>query len=104
VLVPGRMETFHWVVVQSIFSLVFFHRSEEFLFPHAWRNRWIISVWVGCIQKRKAEGRAAKLVKMAHSAARAARHDTEGSGRKVKFQLPAAPGREKVLSRLRFHL
>ncbi|CAK9235149.1 unnamed protein product [Sphagnum troendelagicum] len=45
--------------------------------------------------KRKAEGRAAKLVKMAHSAARAARHDTEGSARKVKFQLPAAPGREK---------
>ncbi len=62
----------------------------------------VSSVWVGCIQKRKAQGRAAKLVKMAHSAARAARHDTEGTIRKVKFRLPAVPGREKVIVKTDF--
>jgi len=36
------------------------------------------------MQKRKVEGRAAKLVKMAHSA-RGARPDMEGTVRKVKF-------------------
>jgi hypothetical protein len=41
------------------------------------------------VQKRKVEGRAAKLVKMAHSA-RATRQDTEGAVRKVKFRLPIA--------------
>jgi hypothetical protein len=52
--------------------------------------------------KRKAQGRAAKLVKMAHSAARAAQHDTEGTIRKVKFRLPAVPGREKVIIKTDF--
>lgn len=39
-----------------------------------------------CVQKRKVEGRAAKLVKMVHSA-RATRQDTEGALRKVKFRI-----------------
>lgn len=49
------------------------------------------------LQKRKVEGRAAKLVKMAHSTARAARQDTDGTVRKVKFRLPTAAGMEKVI-------
>jgi hypothetical protein len=49
------------------------------------------------MQKHKAEGRATKLVKTTHSAAPAAQHDTEGTVLKVKFRLPAAPGRDKVI-------
>ncbi|CAM6090853.1 unnamed protein product [Calypogeia fissa] len=49
---------------------------------------------VGNSMKRKTEGRAAKLVKLAHSA-RASRHDADGTVRKVKFRLPAAPGQDK---------
>ncbi|CAK9877210.1 unnamed protein product [Sphagnum jensenii] len=45
--------------------------------------------------KHKAEGRATKLVKRTHSAAPASQHDTEGTVLKVKFRLPAAPGRDK---------
>ncbi|KAG0560772.1 hypothetical protein KC19_9G012100 [Ceratodon purpureus] len=41
--------------------------------------------------KRKVGGRAAKLVKMAHTTARAARHDAEAALRKAKFQLPTTP-------------
>jgi hypothetical protein len=47
--------------------------------------------------KHKAEGRATKLVKMTHSAAPPAQHDTEGTVLKVKLRLPAAPGRDKVI-------
>ncbi|CAM6027138.1 unnamed protein product [Sphagnum balticum] len=54
----------------------------------------VVCVW--CIQKHKAEGRATKLVKMTHSAAPPAQHDTEGTVLKVKFRLPAAPGRDKI--------
>jgi hypothetical protein len=57
----------------------------------------IFSVCVWCIQKHKAEGRATKLVKMTHSAAPPAQHDTEGTVLKVKLRLPAAPGRDKVI-------
>lgn len=46
-------------------------------------------------QKKKIDSRAAKLVKIAHSA-RAARLDIQKTIRKVKFRLPAAPGQEKV--------
>ncbi|OAE30532.1 hypothetical protein AXG93_977s1180 [Marchantia polymorpha subsp. ruderalis] len=46
------------------------------------------------IQKKKIDSRAAKLVKIAHSA-RAARLDIQKTIRKVKFRLPAAPGQEK---------
>ncbi|KAH8963082.1 hypothetical protein BDL97_05G134100 [Sphagnum fallax] len=45
--------------------------------------------------KHKAEGRATKLVKTTHSAAPASQHDNEGTVLKVKFRLPAAPGRDK---------
>jgi hypothetical protein len=57
----------------------------------------IFSVCVWCIQKHKAEGRATKRVKMTHSAAPPAQHDTEGTVLKVKLRLPAAPGRDKVI-------
>ncbi|KAG6550137.1 hypothetical protein Mapa_008093 [Marchantia paleacea] len=46
------------------------------------------------MQKKKIDARAAKLVKIAHSA-RAARLDVQKTIRKVKFRLPAAPGQEK---------
>lgn len=46
---------------------------------------------MSCSQKRKVGGRAAKLVKMAHSTARAARQDAEAVIRKAKFRLPATP-------------
>lgn len=55
-------------------------------------------LWACRIQKRKVDGRAAKLVKMAHTTARAARQDTDGAVRKVKFRLPAALGMEKVVN------
>ncbi|KAH8963081.1 hypothetical protein BDL97_05G134100 [Sphagnum fallax] len=49
--------------------------------------------------KHKAEGRATKLVKTTHSAAPASQHDNEGTVLKVKFRLPAAPGRDKKCNR-----
>lgn len=89
---------------QSILALIVDLRNEVKvclpLIPvsvSAMQRRMFRQLWFMLLQKRKTEGRAAKLVKMAHSA-RASRLDADGTVRKVKFRLPAAPGQDKVRS------